>query len=201
MVSKTAQVCATQLHDLVELVRGELSKLARRTLTAPSTEIQGDFRISGDDLWWFRGDQWNFQWNFQWDFEIFNGMFNGILEFSMEFHGLHWGFRGIENGEDFTMSSPWFNGPFSMTMDAWPPQAMVTIDVHNRDVVGSLRDAKITSSKDGASPWSYRHGSFTTWPSPNVVNPERWPSPREKWYIQHWTLPQIRCIMMCCIRF
>ena len=29
------QVCATQLHDLVELVRGELSKLARRTLTAP----------------------------------------------------------------------------------------------------------------------------------------------------------------------
>eukprot|EP00913_Durusdinium_trenchii_P001110 g1018.t1 len=29
------QVCASQLHDLVELVRGELSKLARRTLTAP----------------------------------------------------------------------------------------------------------------------------------------------------------------------
>ncbi|CAK9007001.1 unnamed protein product [Durusdinium trenchii] len=53
------QVCASQLHDLVELVRGELSKLARRTLTA-----------------------------------------------------------------------------------------MVTIDVHNRDVVGSLRDAKISSAKD-----------------------------------------------------
>ena len=29
------QVCASQLGDLVELVRGELSKLARRTLTAP----------------------------------------------------------------------------------------------------------------------------------------------------------------------
>lgn len=25
---------------------------------------------------------------------------------------------------------------------------MVTIDVHNRDVVGSLRDAKISSAKD-----------------------------------------------------
>ena len=34
-------------------------------------------------------------------------------------------------------------------MPSWA-QAMVTIDVHNRDVVGSLRDAKITSSKDGA---------------------------------------------------
>ena len=28
------------------------------------------------------------------------------------------------------------------------PEAMVTIDVHNRDVVGSLRDAKISSPKD-----------------------------------------------------
>ncbi|CAK8994482.1 Dynein axonemal heavy chain 1 (Axonemal beta dynein heavy chain 1) (Ciliary dynein heavy chain 1) (mDHC7) [Durusdinium trenchii] len=60
------QVCASQLHDLVELVRGELSKLARRTLTA-----------------------------------------------------------------------------------------MVTIDVHNRDVVGSLRDAKISSAKDSMATLLY----------------------------------------------
>ena len=49
-----------------------------------------------------------------------------------------------------------FNGisrGFGLGLDAQMPswaQAMVTIDVHNRDVVGSLRDAKITSSKDGA---------------------------------------------------
>ena len=34
-----SQVCANQLHDCVELVRGELSKLARRTLTAGSLTI------------------------------------------------------------------------------------------------------------------------------------------------------------------
>ena len=36
-----SQVCASQLSDLVELVRGELSKLARRTLTASRPGAKG----------------------------------------------------------------------------------------------------------------------------------------------------------------
>ena len=38
---------------------------------------------------------------------------------------------------------------------------MVTIDVHNRDVVGSLRDAKITSSKDGAAVANWKLTTFS----------------------------------------
>jgi hypothetical protein len=55
------QVCATQLHDLVELVRGELSKLARRTLTAPRRFVKGwgSHKIKGDFIGDFHGIDWD----------------------------------------------------------------------------------------------------------------------------------------------
>lgn len=44
-----SQVCASQLSDLVELVRGELSKLARRTLTASCPGEKGTAWNPRDD--------------------------------------------------------------------------------------------------------------------------------------------------------
>lgn len=71
-------------------------------------------------------------------------------------------------------------------------KAMVTIDVHNRDVVGSLRDAKITSTKDSLKFEFYPlHG----WYKATLAEKESllrvgWPTP-ERLYTQ--PDPMTRC--------
>ena len=131
-----SQVCASQLSDLVELVRGELSKLARRTLTASRPGAKGT-------AWNPRDDRDDLFFNAQ-RVQVTDGTstlkwFHSMTQLNAVLHlGLR--LRISRHRKPIRLRAHFCVNTIS--------KAMVTIDVHNRDVVGSLRDAKITSTKD-----------------------------------------------------